>query len=221
MCGRFVLTTTTDQIQQSFGVEDVPSIASRYNIAPTQNVLVIRQNGGGSRYAGMLRWGLIPHWAKDPAIGNKMINARSETAHEKPSFRNPIRYRRCLIPASGFIEWSQENGSKQPWYIHRKDGAPLAFAGIWDAWKRPEGTIDSCSILTTSANTLVAKIHDRMPVILSASEYDQWLDRQITEAKQLETLYAPFPSDLLEAIPISTNINNPRHDSPDCLEPLS
>ena len=221
MCGRFVLTTTTEQIQQSFGVDDVPSIAPRYNIAPTQEVLVIRQNGGGSRYAGMLRWGLIPHWAKDPAIGNKMINARSETAHEKPSFRNPIRYHRCLIPASGFVEWLQENGRKQPWYIHRKDGDLLAFAGIWDSWKGAEGTIESCSILTTAANTLVAKIHDRMPVILSASEYDQWLDRQITETQQLEALYAPFPSDLLEAIPISTNINNPRHDSPDCLEPLS
>jgi len=221
MCGRFVLTSTTDQIQQSFGVSDIPHVGARYNIAPTQDILVIRQNGGGSRYAGMLRWGLIPHWAKDPAIGNKMINARSETAHEKPSFRNPIRYHRCLIPASGFVEWSQENGSKQPWYIYRKDGAPLAFAGIWDSWKGAEGTIESCSILTTSANSLIAKIHDRMPVILSASEYDQWLDRQITEKKQLEALYAPFPSDLLEAIPISKNINNPRLDSPVCLEPLS
>lgn len=221
MCGRFVLTSRTDQIEQSFGVEDVPSSVPRYNIAPTQDVLVIRQNGGGSRYAEMLRWGLIPHWAKDPAIGHKMINARSETAHEKPSFRNPIRYHRCLIPASGFVEWSQENGSKQPWYIHRKDGELLAFAGIWDSRKDAEGTIESCSILTTSANALVAKIHDRMPVILSASEYDQWLDRQITEAQQLEALYAPFPSDLLQAIPISTRINNPRHDSPDCLEPLT
>ncbi|MBW6521846.1 MAG: SOS response-associated peptidase [Desulfoarculaceae bacterium] len=221
MCGRFVLTSTTEHIRQSFGVDDVPSIAPRYNIAPTQDVLVIRQNGGGSRYAGMLRWGLIPHWAKDPAIGNKMINARSETAHEKPSFRNSIHYHRCLIPASGFIEWSQQNGSKQPWYIHRKDGELLAFAGIWDSWQGAEGTIDSCSILTTSANNLVAKIHDRMPVVLSVSEYDQWLDRQITEAKQLEALYAPFPADLLEAIPISTKINNPRFDSRDCLEPLS
>jgi putative SOS response-associated peptidase YedK len=220
MCGRFVLTTTIDQIQQNFNVSEVPTFAARYNIAPTQDVLVVRQNGGGSRYAGMLRWGLIPHWAKDPGIGNKMINARSETVHEKPSFRNPVRYHRCLIPASGFVEWSQQNNSKQPWYIHRKDGDPLAFAGIWESWKGPEGVIESCSILTTSANALVAKIHDRMPVILSASEYDQWLDRQTTEKKHLELLYAPFPTDLLKAIPISTRINNPRHDARDSLEPL-
>ena len=138
MCGRFVLTTTTDQIQQSFGVEEVPFTTPRYNIAPTQDVLVIRQNGGGHRYAATMRWGLVPHWAKDPAIGNKLINARSETAYEKPSFRNSLRFHRCLIPASGFIEWEKQNGNKQPWYIQRKDGDPLAFAGIWDSWKGPD-----------------------------------------------------------------------------------
>ncbi len=221
MCGRFVLTTTTEQLQQTFGVSDISDMGPRYNIAPTQDVLVIRQNAGGERYANMLRWGLVPHWAKDASVGNKMINARSETVHEKPSFRNSIRYHRCLIPASGFVEWQPQNGNKQPWYIHRKDGAPFAFAGIWDRWKGPEGSIETCSILTTSANAEVAKIHDRMPVILSSSEFDQWLDREKTDPTGLATLYAPFPADLLQAIPISVKINNPRHDGPDCLEPLN
>ncbi len=221
MCGRFVLTINTEQLQQTFGVSDVPAMVLRYNIAPTQDVLVIRQNAGGERYAGMLRWGLIPHWAKDAAIGHKMINARSETIHEKPSFRNSIRYHRCLIPASGFVEWQTQNGSKQPWYIHRKDGETLAFAGIWDRWKGPEGSIGTCGILTTTANTLVAKIHDRMPVILGGSEYDQWLDRETTDPTDLASLYAPFPADLLQVIPVSAKINNPRHDGPDCIEPLN
>lgn len=220
MCGRFVLTTTTDQVQQCFDVDNVFPITPRYNIVPTQNILVIRQNAGGERYADTMRWGLIPHWAKDATIGNKLINARSETVHDKPSFRTPIRYHRCLIPASGFIEWRQQNGGKQPWHINPKDDEPLAFAAIWDRWKDSGTTIETCCILTTSANTLVASIHDRMPVILMASEYDLWLDRDTTDPTRLVSLYAPFPADLLQASPISTRINNPGYDEPDCLETI-
>ena len=222
MCGRFVLTTTSEQIRQSFGVSDVPSIAPRYNIAPTQDIVAICQNGDGYRHVRTFRWGLIPHWSKDAASGDKMINARSETVHDKPSFRQPIRFHRCLVPASGFVEWQrQPDGSKQPFYIQRKDGKLLAMAGIWDTWKGPDHVIASCSILTTTANSLVARLHDRMPVLLSPSEYDQWLDRSITDPQQLNGMYAPYPADPLQAIPISALINNPRHDSPDCLEPLN
>lgn len=221
MCGRFVLTTTTEQIRQSFGVSDVPSIAARYNIAPTQDIVAICQNGDGYRHVRTFRWGLVPHWAKDAAIGDKMINARSETVHDKPSFRQPIRFHRCLVPASGFVEWMrQPDGSKQPFYIQRKDGKLLAMAGIWDTWKGPQQVIASCSILTTTANSLVARLHDRMPVLLSPSEYDQWLDRGITDPQQLKGMYAPYPAEPLQAIPISDLINNPRHDSPDCLVSL-
>lgn len=220
MCGRFVLTTTADHIQQHFGVDDVPALPPRYNIAPTQEVLVIRQSSGGVRSAGLLRWGLVPHWAKEAAGGNTLINARCETVHDKPSFRNAIRYHRCLIPASGFIEWQRLNGGKQPWLIQRRDGQPLAFAGLWDSWQGYDGVLETCCILTTTANTLMRPIHDRMPVILCASEYDQWLDRTTTDPARLSALYAPYPADLLQATPISTAINNPRHDSPDCLEPL-
>ena len=221
MCGRFVLTSDANTLQQQFHVADVPPALTRYNIAPTQDIAAICQNGDGYRHVKTVRWGLIPHWAKDSSIGNKLINARSETVADKPSFRQLIRYHRCLIPASGFIEWlRQPDGSKQPYYIQRKDGELLAMAGIWDTWKGSDQVIASCTILTTAANSLIATLHDRMPVLLSPSEYDQWLDRNITDPQQLKGFYTPYPADPLQATPISSLINNPRHDSPDCLEPL-
>lgn len=221
MCGRFVLTTDADSLRQQFQVADVAPVVSRYNLAPTQEIAAICQTGDGYRHLKTVRWGLIPHWAKDIAIGNKLINARSETVADKPSFRQPIRYHRCLIPASGFIEWlRQPDGSRQPSYIQRKDGELLAMAGIWDTWKGSDQVIASGTILTTAANSLVATLHDRMPVLLSSSEYDQWLDRDITDPQQLKGIYTPYPADPLQATPISSLINNPRHDSPDCLEPL-
>lgn len=221
MCGRFFLTTDADTLQQQFHVADVAPVAPRYNIAPTQDVVAVCQNGDGYRHVKTFRWGLIPQWAKDLSAGAKMINARSETVADKPSFRQPIRYHRCLIPASGFFEWlRQADGSKQPFYIQRKDGELLAMAGIWDTWKESGQVIESCSILTTAANNLVAKLHDRMPVLLSPTEYDQWLDRNITDPQQLMGMYTPYPSEPLQATPISPLINNARHDGPDCLEPL-
>lgn len=221
MCGRFVLTTDADSLRQQFQVADVAPVVSRYNLAPTQEIAAICQTGDGYRHLKTVRWGLIPHWAKDIAIGNKLINARSETVADKPSFRQPIRYHRCLIPASGFIEWMrQADDSRQSYYIQRKDGELLAIAGIWDTWKGSDQVIASGTILTTAANSLVATLHDRMPVLLSSSEYDQWLDRDITDPQQLKGIYTPYPADPLQATPISSLINNPRHDSPDCLEPL-
>lgn len=219
MCGRFVMTLEPSKVEQFFGVSEVPEIIPRYNIAPSQQILAICQNGDGYRHARSFRWGLVPSWSKDPAIGNKMINARSETVGEKPAFRGPIRYHRCLIPASGFYEWSRQGDGKVPFYIHRKDQEPLAFAGIWDTWKSMDKVIESCSILTTDANSLISKLHDRMPVILSQSEFAAWLDREVTDVEKLKLLFAPFPSDMLNAFQVSTLVNNTRNDSPECLNP--
>jgi putative SOS response-associated peptidase YedK len=212
------MTLEPSKVEQFFGVSEVPEIIPRYNIAPSQQILAICQNGDGYRHARSFRWGLVPSWSKDPAIGNKMINARSETVGEKPAFRGPIRYHRCLIPANGFYEWSQQGKVKVPFYIHRKDQEPLAFAGIWDTWKGTDEVIESCSILTTDANSLISKLHDRMPVILSQSEFAAWLDREVTDVEKLKLLFAPFPSDMLDAIQVSSLVNNSRNDSSECLK---
>lgn len=218
MCGRYSLTIGMDEMVKAFGVLPGPELVPRYNIAPTQTVPVVCQNGDGVRHLRQYHWGLIPHWAKDASIGSRMINARCETVAEKPAFRGAIRYRRCLIPASGFFEWKQSDNKKVPFYIRRQDQAPMAFAGIWDTWKGQEETIVSCSILTTGANTLVAKLHDRMPVILSSAEYETWLDREVDDPGALVPLYRAFPSDLLEAYEVSTVVNKPQNDSKECIE---
>ena len=172
MCGRFTVDIPPELLVDIFGLADHPSIASRYNIAPTQQVPVIRRYGDGQNHLDLLHWGLIPSWATDPSISSRLINARSETVIEKPSFRQAIRYRRCLVLASGFYEWKQEGKEKQPWLIRLKDGSPMVFAGLWETWKSAEGgVIESCTILTTASNRLVAPLHDRMPVILSPDEY--------------------------------------------------
>ena len=219
MCGRYTIVIPIEELIKNFQLEDDQPFEARYNIAPTQNVPAVCQLGDGTRVLRSFRWGLVPHWAKDLAIGNKMINARSETVAEKPAFRGPIRYRRCLLPASGFFEWSRQGKTKVPFYIRRKDKAPLAFAGIWDSWKGPDGVVESCSILTTGANDLVGKLHDRMPVILSPAEFPIWLDREINEPEPLQSLFTPFPSDLLVADQVSPLVNNPRNDSPEILIP--
>ena len=168
-----------------------------------------------------MRWGLIPRWAKDAAIGHRLINARSETAHQKPSFRNALRYRRCLIPANGFFEWKREGKGTQPYFIRRKDQEPLALAGLWEGWKGPDGLIESCTILTTAANDLIAQIHDRMPVILPPEVYDLWLDPAMTDTAKLQPLFSPDVEESLEMVPVSTAVNSPRHEGEDCVEPVS
>jgi putative SOS response-associated peptidase YedK len=213
------MTIEPDKFRRFFSVPEVPELVPRYNIAPTQQIFTICQNGDGYRHVRSFRWGLVPSWSKDPAIGNKMINARSETVGEKPAFRGPVRYHRCLIPANGFYEWPRQGNEKVPFYIHRKDQEPLAFAGIWDTWKSTDEVIESCSILTTDANNLVAKIHDRMPVILSPSEFDTWLDREMTDIEKLKMLFSPYPSDMLDVIEVSSSVNNTKNDAPECLEP--
>ncbi len=221
MCGRYTLTTPAERLAEEFGFKDSSvELAQSYNVAPTQGVAAVLEEGGG-RYLEVLRWGLIPPWADDPQIGSRMINARSETAPEKPSFRRAFRERRCLIPADGFYEWQRTNGAKQPFYIHMEDGRPFAFAGLWESWgKGGEGEVRTCAILTTEANAVVGEIHERMPVIVAPDAYDVWLD-PASERDELTGLLVPYPEDGMEAYPVSRFVNSPSNNDPRCVEPAA
>jgi putative SOS response-associated peptidase YedK len=221
MCGRYTLKTPVEELAEEFGFEvSSMELPPNYNVAPTQEVAAILEEDGKRRLE-LLRWGLIPSWADDPSIGSRMINARSETAPEKPSFRRAFRERRCLIPADGFYEWQRTNGAKQPYYIRMKEGRPFAFAGLWESWKDDGGPeIRSCTILTTKPNALAAEIHDRMPVILPAGSYDAWLDPE-TGRDELYGLLAPYPEDEMEAYPVSRFVNSPQNNDPRCIEPAA
>lgn len=221
MCGRFTSLLSPELLEEIFGIPLPPDFQPRYNIAPTQEIWIIRQTATGGRHLSSVRWGLVPHWAKDLAIGNRMINARCETVHEKPAFRIAIRARRCIIPASGFFEWDHSGKARIPHYITMKDSSPLAFAGIWDSWKSPEGeAVESCSILTTTSNTLVATLHDRMPVILHPTEFDLWLDRSMNNPESLKRLYQPYPADLMQEWEVSPLVNKPSIETPATIVPL-
>jgi putative SOS response-associated peptidase YedK len=217
MCGRFV---TRDQaaIERYFNVSSHQyTLFDRYNVAPSTEVPVIRDLEGRRVLSGM-RWGLIPSWAKDVKIGYKMINARAETVATKPAFRAAYKARRCLIPASGFYEWRRDVEPKQPYYIHRQDGEPIGFAGLWEIWKDADRTMESCAIITTTANALMAELHDRMPVILDPQDYDWWMTGRTEEVGQL---LAPCPAEWLEAYPISRRVNSPRNEGPELLSPTA
>ncbi|MEK7761953.1 MAG: SOS response-associated peptidase [Nitrospirota bacterium] len=222
MCGRFTQTASPAVIAEEFGVAVPPLFTPRYNIAPSQPVAAIRiEPGTTARQLVELRWGLIPSWAKDPKIGHQCINAKAETVAEKPSFRAAFKARRCLVIATGFYEWQVRGKAKQPMWIGLKSSHPFAFAGLWEQWQPPEGAaIESCTILTTEPNELLRPIHNRMPVILSPTSYDQWLDPSFQQAEPLRALLRPYPSEDLQAYAVSTLVNNPRHEAPDCLEPL-
>jgi putative SOS response-associated peptidase YedK len=194
----------------------------RYNIAPSQPIAVIPNNG--QNRIEFFRWGLIPSWAKDPKIGNRMINARAETLAEKPSFRVAYRRRRCLVLADGFYEWRKEAGrkTKTPMYIRLESGQPFAFAGLWEAWRSPDDqTVLSCTIITTTPNTLVEKIHNRMPVVLAPAAYDLWLDPGEQSPDRLNEWLRPYPASQMSAYPVSTQVNNPSNDVPDCIVPVN
>ncbi len=222
MCGRYTLTTPDDVLAEVFTLGTRPEVPPRYNVAPTQAGAVVRVlEIDGPRELHLLRWGLIPFWAQDPAIGNRMINARSESVEDKPAFRAAFRRRRCLIPADGFYEWRPVGKRKQPYCIRRRDEGPFAFAGLWEHWESPDGErIDSYAILTTEPNAVLKPLHNRMPVILAPPSYNLWLDPKIRDVEKLKHLLKPSPSRDLAAYPISTRVNNPAHDDPSCLSPV-
>ncbi len=223
MCGRFTLTVDTSQLQESFPWLQVDGqVVPRFNIAPSQPVAVVPNNKENK--LDFFVWGLIPSWAKDPEIGNRLINARAETLAEKASFRTALRRRRCLVLASGFYEWRQDPGrkSKTPMYVTLKSGKPFAFAGLWDAWHSPDGsTILSCTIVTTAPNQLMAPIHNRMPVILPEATYPLWLDPQEHAPDELQGLLTPYPEAEMAAFPVSRMVNSPENDLPQCIAPLA
>lgn len=218
MCGRFTLTTDATRLQAAFPELSVPAeLEPRYNIAPSQPVAVIASDDP-SRLA-FFRWGLIPSWAKDAKIGNRMINARAESLAEKPAFRAAYRARRCLVLADGFYEWRKgPGGSRVPFYIQLADGTPFAFAGLWESWRTPEGEEwRTCTIITGSPNELVATIHDRMPVILPREAYATWLDAQVRDTGRLDALLEPYPAEQMQAYEVTSLVNNPRIDTPACV----
>jgi len=221
MCGRYTLQVSPEELAKQFVVEDSPLFKPRYNIAPTQNVPVVRlKPDTAKRELVLLRWGLIPSWAKDPKIAYSTINAKAETVAEKPAFRSAFRKRRCLIPATGFYEWQQEGKQKQPMYIRLRDHRPFAFAGLWEHWEPKEGEpIESCTIVTTDANAFMLPIHNRMPVILASQDYDQWLDPTV-QTNSLQAILKPYAAEEMEAYAVSKIVNNPRNDAPQCVEPL-
>ncbi len=191
-----------------------------YNIAPTQEVAAMVEEDE-TRKLEMFRWGLIPSWAKDPSIGNKMINARAETVSEKPSFRSAFKKRRCLIVADGFYEWQKTDNGKQPFYVRMKDSSPFAFAGLWETWDKEGEEVRSCSIITTDANDLMNEIHHRMPVILPPETYGVWLDRGFEEREAFSNMLRPYPSDEMEAYPVSRRVNKPANNEPSVIEPAA
>lgn len=222
MCGRFGLSTPAKVLRDYFDLAEEPSLFPRFNIAPTQPVAVVTQPAGEAhRVLTTMRWGLIPSWAKDQSIGSRMINARAESVAEKPAYRSPLKRRRCLVPADGFYEWQKHGTRKQPVFFRMRDGAPFAFAGLWDRWKSPDGeAVDSFTILTTSANEIVKPAHDRMPVILAPDNFNAWLDPALHDEHAVVPLLVPFSPDLMTAYPVSTLVNSPANDDPKCIEPF-
>jgi putative SOS response-associated peptidase YedK len=218
MCGRFSLVVPERFFSRIYVFKDLPEMQPDYNIPPGVDIWAVRtQANSHEPEAVRLKWGLVPFWAKDPKIGNRLINARSETVAEKPAFRAAFQKRRCIIPSDGFFEWKRQGKSRIPHYIHLKGHEPFAMAGLWESWSSPGGgTIESCTILTTSPNSLMERLHDRMPVILPQQAIEIWLD-ETASAKKLTELTYPYPSTQMEAYPVSSLVNNPLNNSPDCL----
>jgi putative SOS response-associated peptidase YedK len=220
MCGRYELHTHPAAIALALGLEHAADVHPRYNIAPMTDVPIVRVNAEGHRELVRMRWGFVPRWAKDPAIGNKMINARGETIAEKPSFQMAYRRHRCLLPADGFYEWARVSGHdsarKQPMHIGMKDGTLFAFGGLYERWLSAAGDVlDTCTIVTTAANELLKVVHDRMPMIVAPGDYARWLD---PSSADVADLIAPYPSAAMAYHPVSPRVNNVRHDDPSLIE---
>jgi putative SOS response-associated peptidase YedK len=225
MCGRYTLSTPPEVVAELFDLIEVPAYPPRFNLAPTQEAPIVRVvEPDGARRLDLLRWGLVPYWAKEAAIGNRMINARSEGVAEKPAYRSSFKKKRCLVVTDGFFEWQKQGKSpKQPYLIRRQDRQPFAFAGLWSSWKDPErpgAPLETFTILTTSPNEAVRTVHDRMPVILNRNDYGLWLDPKIEDAARLQSLLVAAPEEDLELVPVSRAVNSPAYDGPDCIEPL-
>lgn len=223
MCGRFALKAPPADIASHFGVDAVPAAAPRYNIAPTQPILIVRhrwQQPEAGLEAVHVKWGLLPSWAKDDSMAAKLINARAESVAEKPAFRSAFRRMRCLVPADGFYEWEATPSGKLPWFIRLKSKELLAFAGLWEHWQAPDGTpLETATIITTDANELVRPVHDRMPVILQPADYATWLGAQ-TKAEDLKTLLTPLPEYLMERYRVSKRMSNARNEGEEYIRPM-
>ncbi|HEX2253704.1 MAG TPA: SOS response-associated peptidase [Thermoanaerobaculia bacterium] len=226
MCGRYTLTTPGEVLADLFELAEVPQLVPRFNIAPTQVAPVVRvveevtpaaEEATGPRRLDLLRWGLVPYWAEDPSIGNRMINARAETVATKPAYRSSFRRQRCLVVADGFYEWKKEGGGKQPYWIHRDDGAPVAFAGLWSRWAKGGEPLETFTILTRDATGAAAEIHHRMPVVLAREDWPLWLDPAVGEREPLEAVLAREPASLALRR-VSRRVNSPANDNPECLE---
>lgn len=215
-----MMTSPVEAMRQLFLFDERPNLPPRYNIAPSQDVPVVRlKRDRSGRELAMVRWGLVPSWADDPKIGYRLINARAESVAKKPAFRDAFKKRRCLVPANGFYEWEKRDGGKQPWLIRAKGGALLAFAGLWEIWRPPDGEpLQSCTIVTCAPNALAGRFHNRMPVILDAADHERWLSGEPEEAS---TLLGPCPDDRLEAWPVSPQVNSPKHDDANLITPLT
>jgi putative SOS response-associated peptidase YedK len=222
MCGRFALKAPPADIAAHFGLDAVPEVAPRYNIAPTQDILIVRHPWRAPEArleAARVKWGLLPAWAKDTAMAAKLANARGETVAEKPAFRNAFRRMRCLVPADGFYEWEATPSGKQPWFLRLKSQAPLAFAGLWERWQGPDGApLETATLITTDANALVRPVHDRMPVILQPADYTAWLGAKTT-MEDLKALLKPLSADLMERYRVSKRMSNARNEGEECMAP--
>lgn len=222
MCGRYTISTSPDALARLFGAAGrLPNFPARYNAAPTQILPIVRRDARGGRELALARWGLVPSWSKGPDARFSMINARAETVTTKPAYRGAFRRRRCLVPASGFYEWQVGEGGKQPWYFSLVSGKPFAFAGLWEHWIGASGDeLETFAIIVTEANTRVAPVHDRMPVILDPDEYARWLDEEDVPTREVLAVLDPFPAEPMAAWPVSRRVNSPKVDEPALLAPL-
>lgn len=207
---------------EQLGLKVIPPLSPRYNIAPSQLVACVRTNPESrQRECREVKWGLVPSWAKDPSVGNKLINARGETVAEKPAFRKAFKQQRCLVLADGFYEWKQEGKIKQPYYVRFKDQRLFAFAGLWERWEKNEAhPLETCTLITTAPNAVMESIHHRMPVILTSKDYAVWLDPSLQAIERINALLRPYPPEEMEAYPVSQLVNNPRYDRPECVVPI-
>ncbi|HET7197502.1 MAG TPA: SOS response-associated peptidase [Burkholderiales bacterium] len=221
MCGRFALHARPEGLALQFGLAAAPALAPRYNVCPGTDVLAVRAGASGERRAVALRWGLIPRWAKDPAIGQKLANARGESLAERPAFRDAFRARRCLVPASGYYERQAAGRARQPWYLHPRDGALFGLAGIAATWHGPRGPLRTLALITTAPNELAARIHDRMPLVIAPADYGAWLDPANGDLAALKALVRPYPAERMAAHRVSRRVNGPESDDAALIAPLA